>query len=241
MVRIVSLFAVTLGAAAENDFCCYYPVAKKLSGCDVCEEKAFDTDGRSDCESDQDNTWCPSASPSPSPTPSPSPSPSPSGSCPDGWQKATWTGYESYPRCCPENPNYDPSAPKDECDDYSGCKYSGLFAFHECSGKDGQCSLSWVQNHAIVSFFTTSGEHKQFKDKKIRVQALGQTAEVLVADTCGDHDCGGCCTKNAKKHGGALIDMEFFTVQKYWPDIKEPAENLDSVICWQPASDAKMV
>jgi hypothetical protein len=231
----MSMLAMALGVAAEQDICCYYPVAKSLSGCDACEEKAFDTDGQSDCESDQDNTWCPSGSP----TPSPSPSPAPSGSCPDGWREATWTAYESYPRCCPENPNYDPSAPKDECDDYSGCKYSGLFEFHSCSGTDGQCSLPWVQQHGIVSFFTTSGEHKQYGDKSIRVLAQGQTAEVLVADTCGDDDCDGCCTENAKKHGGALIDMEWYTVLKHWPSINP--EELESVICWQPASAAALV
>jgi hypothetical protein len=26
-------------------------------------------------------------------------------------------------------------------------------------------------------------------------------------DTCGNSDCGGCCTKNAK--GGYLVDMEY--------------------------------
>ena len=29
------------------------------------------------------------------------------------------TNYESYARCCPKNPNYDPKAPKDECTDFS--------------------------------------------------------------------------------------------------------------------------
>ncbi len=41
---------------------------------------------------------------------------------------AQLTYYDSYPMCCPNSPNYDPHAPKDECDDYSGCKYIGDFA-----------------------------------------------------------------------------------------------------------------
>ena len=32
---------------------------------------------------------------------------------------AQLTYYESYARCCPNNPNYSPSAPTDECTDYS--------------------------------------------------------------------------------------------------------------------------
>eukprot|EP00927_Polykrikos_kofoidii_P060299 TRINITY_DN55310_c0_g1_i1.p2 TRINITY_DN55310_c0_g1~~TRINITY_DN55310_c0_g1_i1.p2 ORF type:complete len:199 (-),score=32.81 TRINITY_DN55310_c0_g1_i1:242-775(-) len=160
-----------------------------------------------------------------------------SSSCPSGWNEATWTAYESWPRCCKGSPNYDPSAPTDECTEDSGCSYQGQFAYHQCSGKDGACSLHWVRGHDIVSFFTTSGEHKHYKDKRIRLQAKGKTVEVLVADTCGDGDCDGCCTRNAKKHGGSLIDMEFYTVQRYWPGIKEPAEHLFSSLCWQPMSE----
>ena len=32
---------------------------------------------------------------------------------------AQLTHYESYARCCPKNPNYDPRAPKGECNDFS--------------------------------------------------------------------------------------------------------------------------
>ena len=32
---------------------------------------------------------------------------------------AQLTHYESYARCCKGNPNYNPSAPTTECDDYS--------------------------------------------------------------------------------------------------------------------------
>ncbi len=32
---------------------------------------------------------------------------------------AQLTNYNSYAPCCPKNPNYDPKASKEECDDYS--------------------------------------------------------------------------------------------------------------------------
>lgn len=237
-MRVTLLFAIVVIEADAKDFCCYYPKAKQLSNCDDCSEKATHIDGQADCESDKDNTWCPADSPSPSPTPTPSPSPS--GSCPDGWKEATWTGYESWPRCCKGNDNYDPKAPTDECTEDNGCKWAGQFAYHQCDGKD-VCPLDWVKNTNIVSFFTTNGEHKHYKDKHIRVQARGQIAEVQVTDTCGDSDCDGCCTKNAKKHGGSLIDMEFYTIARYWPDIKEPEENLFELICWQPIAQSELV
>jgi len=81
----VSAAVCVLGAAAK-DFCCYWPKASDLSSCDKCTEKHYDTDGKADCESDKDNTWCPSSEPGPSPVPpsppsppSPTPTPTPTG------------------------------------------------------------------------------------------------------------------------------------------------------------------
>lgn len=58
---------------------------------------------------------------------------------------ATWTWYESYPRCCKTSmgngycgANYSSSAPTDECTKYSGCDYCG-----DMEAYDHQ-SLSWV-------------------------------------------------------------------------------------------------
>jgi hypothetical protein len=34
---------------------------------------------------------------------------------------ASFTYYNSYAKCCPKNPNYDPKADKSECEDYSAC------------------------------------------------------------------------------------------------------------------------
>lgn len=72
MRSVVALVALACGAnAASKDFCCYWPIASELSSCDDCTQKAYDTDGKADCQSDKDNTWCPSETPSPPPPPSP--------------------------------------------------------------------------------------------------------------------------------------------------------------------------
>ena len=37
-----------------------------------------------------------------------------------------------------------------------------------------------------------------------------------VLDTCADSDCGGCCTANARRSGGTLLDLEFNTAKRFW-------------------------
>jgi hypothetical protein len=61
-----------------------------------------------------------------------------------------------------------------------------------------------------------------------RVSAAGQTAEALVADTCGDHDCHGCYSNNAGP-SGHLVDMEYWTVVNNFGDIAAT----QGQICWQ--------
>lgn len=57
-----------------------------------------------------------------------------------GAKVASWTYYNSYPRCCKDQSNYDPNYPTGECTDYSGCAHPGLFA------GIGQRSLDYVQS-----------------------------------------------------------------------------------------------
>jgi len=138
------------------------------------------------------------------------------------------------------NPNYDPTANTDECVQYNGCRWAGYFAYKSCSGadvtdNDGQCTIDFVQKNNLVSFFSLSGEHQQYRGKKIRIEAKGKTIEALVVDTCGDSDCGGCCSTNAgKSTDGFLIDMERETVLKHWPEFTDPANQVySSDIRWQ--------
>jgi len=162
-----------------------------------------------------------------------------------GWKNALWTAYESWPRCCAGNPNYDPTANTDECTKFNGCRWAGYFAYKSCSGanstgKPGQCTIDFVRNNNLVSFFSISGEHRQYQGKTIRIEAKGKTIEALVVDTCGDSDCPwpppGCCSTNAgKSKDGFLIDMERETVLKHWPEFTDPANQVYSTdIRWQP-------
>lgn len=37
-----------------------------------------------------------------------------------------------------------------------------------------------------------------------------------ILDTCSDSDCGGCCTRNARRAGGVLLDLEYYTAKRFW-------------------------
>lgn len=134
------------------------------------------------------------------------------------WKKATATYYYSYPKCCPDSPVYDPKADKAECSDFSGCKYMGKFAAFGDSAKP----LDWVKSNNIAALFevgqTGSTWSSKWKNKKIQVKNpnTGKVMDVTVVDTCGDGDCGGCCTANARKNGGTLVDLEYHTAARFW-------------------------
>ena len=63
---------------------------------------------------------------------------------------ASFTWYSSYAFCCPDNPNYDPKASKEECDDYSACEYAGDFA------AIGHKSFDYVKSNNLVAFYDNS-------------------------------------------------------------------------------------
>lgn len=132
-----------------------------------------------------------------------------------GWKKANATYYWSYPQCCKNSPSYDPNADTTECDENSGCEYLGKFA-----GVDGTKSYEWVKSNNITSFFLLGGGWEKWsgKDIMIRNPKTGKTMTVKVVDTCGDGDCKGCCTRNATKGGGALVDLEYWTAKRFWGD-----------------------
>ena len=111
------------------------------------------------------------------------------------WRTANKTNYTSYP---------EPGS--EECIVYSGCKYQGLF--NTCG--DLRKSLAWVKSHNIAAFFPLGkmGLHN------LCLRAGSRTMEVTVYDTCGDHDCDGCCTKN-RGSATALIDLESFTNERF--------------------------
>ena len=123
---------------------------------------------------------------------------------------ASFTTYTSYAACCPSNPNYNSSADSTECDDYSACDYSGDFA------AIGHKSYEYVQSHNLVAFFDASDANGyDFEDKyggkRITLRKGNVSLTAIIADTCSDSDCDGCCTQNAKPFG-YLLDMEYWTV-----------------------------
>ncbi|KAI7836018.1 hypothetical protein COHA_010102 [Chlorella ohadii] len=133
------------------------------------------------------------------------------------WQKATATYYHSYPPCC-----HDSGADQSECEDFSGCKWEGQFAGL------GHKPESWVKKNNIVAFFEAPNSSnrkewaKKWSGKKLRLKHpdSGDTMDVTVVDTCDDEDCEGCCTENARKNGGLLIDLEINTARRFWGDKK---------------------
>ncbi|KAL4420741.1 hypothetical protein ABPG75_010397 [Micractinium tetrahymenae] len=145
------------------------------------------------------------------------------------WKTASCTTYWSYPDCC-----HDPSADQTECDDYSGCQWEGQFA-----ALDGKQSKSWVMENNIASFFESPNSQnrkewdRKWKNKTLRIRNpdTGKTLDVKVLDTCDDADCDGCCTQNANKNGGHLVDLEYYTAQRFWGE--GHAVDNSSVIEWQ--------
>ena len=135
--------------------------------------------------------------------------------------KASFTYYDSYPMCCPESPNYDPSADTEECDDYSGCDYIGdLAAFVTPTNPEGHVSLEFVQTNNLVAFYDNNdptGKYfkRNYANKIIQITKdyNGKTYvfNATIADTCGNADCKNCCSRNAKP-SGYLVDMEYYTV-----------------------------
>jgi hypothetical protein len=126
------------------------------------------------------------------------------------WKTAQLTTFTSYPACCPTSPVYDPNAPTDECADYSGCKYMGEFA------AIGKQSFDYVKSHNLIAFYDDSDPNgKDFNNryggKTIHLKKDGNTFDAIVADTCGNNDCNGCCARNSKH--GFLVDMEFWTAK----------------------------
>jgi hypothetical protein len=111
------------------------------------------------------------------------------------WRTANKTNYTSFP---------EPGS--EECIKYSGCKYQGMFS--ACG--EQRKSLAWVKAHNIAALFPL----EDMALHNICIRAGSKTMEVTVYDTCGDHDCNGCCTRNKGK-ADALVDLESFTNDRF--------------------------
>lgn len=134
---------------------------------------------------------------------------------------ASFTYYDSYPPCCKDSPNYDPDAPTDECDDYSGCEYIGDMAgFVTPTNPDGYVSFEYVQSNNLVAFYDDSDRtgHNWYDTYALRTILLKKEYNgkmyifnATIGDTCGNRDCSNCCERNSRPTG-FLVDMEYYTV-----------------------------
>lgn len=114
------------------------------------------------------------------------------------WNTANLTNYESYAQPGSE-----------ECLNFNGCAYPGLFAFLE-----GTQPESWVQANNIVAIH--SKDAGKYKLKTLRLRQGSHQIDVKVYDQCSDSDCDGCCTINANANGQSfLIDIEKYTMQRF--------------------------
>jgi hypothetical protein len=73
----------------------------------------------------------------------------------------------------------------------------------------------------IIAFYDNSDPvlshfYPKYGNKYITITGtclgLTKTFNALIADTCGNQDCSGCCARNANPTTGFLIDMEYHTV-----------------------------
>jgi hypothetical protein len=213
----------TLLLGATDGFCNWGPDGSGATS--VCEGGAQGGDwcnaSPDNCESGCGGKWCTS--------PDVPPDTPPDTACPAGYTAASWTTYTSYAACCQDSPNYDPNADTTECDLYNACAYTGDFAYI------GHQSYEYVSTNNLVAFFSTHGDNASYGNQQIRVlmPSSGQTVDALVADTCGDSDCNGCCTTNAQP-SGYLVDMEYWTVvNNFGADAVASGQ-----VCWKLVDDA---
>jgi hypothetical protein len=133
------------------------------------------------------------------------------------WQTAAATWFVSYPKCCS-----DPSADQTECKQNNGCAYQGAFM-----GVDGRKPRQWVEDNNIAAVFqppnrqNLDGWRNKWKGKRLEIKRPGKNLIVTALDTCNDSDCNGCCTSNASKGGGTLIDLEINTAMRFWDKTNE--------------------
>ena len=151
---------------------------------------------------------------------------------------ASLTYYHSYPECCPDEINYDPSANTTECDLYNGCQWTGMFAALE-----GKQSYEFVSNSSLIAFYEygqdTQHFHSAYGGKNITLVKAGVVVfEALIADTCADSDCNECCSANSAETG-FLVDLEYFTMMRNFEDPSDASGLIEFYIAEVPSSGSE--
>ena len=113
------------------------------------------------------------------------------------WHRGRKTTYTSYP---------EPGS--EECVDYSGCDYQGLFA--ACTRTMPE---TWVAAHDLVALFPLG----ELALHDLCLRSGDRSMRVTVVDTCADTDCDGCCSEN-RGDADALVDIESYTNARWGLD-----------------------
>lgn len=83
-----------------------------------------------------------------------------------------------------------------------------------------------MSSNNLIAFFAASSNemgisNADFGKKHMLLKGKGKTIEALVADTCGDGDCNGCCTANSHPNTGYLVNMESQTLITHFGSLDE--------------------
>lgn len=169
------------------------------------------------------------------------------GQCPAGWYEAKLTVYDSWPY--PSSPEWQDYSGGEYLglfaykETSAACNQPGEVLLTSWSTPDGRSGRipagchwrhDWVANQKIAAVFKSASSpvtginfNTQIAGKQIHVASLANARSgssgmaVFVADTCGDADCGNCCTKNANKSASKfLIDLEKNALKAVFPGIK---------------------
>jgi len=90
-----------------------------------------------------------------------------------------------------------------------------------CSNDDNGCTQD---GYKLTKAFTAAipysavlcgSDFSKYKYHTMNVTYNGASHEFQVWDCCNNADCGGCCTSNANKFGGFLLDMSIVALRKY--------------------------
>ena len=168
-----------------------------------------------------------------------------------GWRRATATYFTSYPACC-HNSDVDQTECTEYSGCRWAGQFAGLgtkseswvranniVAFYtapesrnrkvpghllrrDCTpGRTPACP-PLAQTRCMPMLLQEWAKKWNGRKLRLRNPANGRALNVLVADTCADSDCSGCCSRNAWRGGGTLIDLEFNTARRFWGSNEPP-------------------
>jgi hypothetical protein len=83
----------------------------------------------------------------------------------------------------------------------------------------------FFDSHDLISFYDNSNPsgsqfNARYGNRNITItgtcNGVTKTFTGLIADTCGNNDCNGCCANGDHPITGYLVDMEYYTVMRHF-------------------------